>query len=59
MSNQKIDHDLLRRMWAVFTPLEIACRMNCSVSRVKQVARVLGLKSARTAGPMDDSTSAE
>lgn len=56
MSYQKIDAEVLRRMWPLYSPLEIACRFNCSVSRVKQVARSLGLKSIGSAGLTDDSS---
>ena len=56
MSYRKVDPELLRRMWPLWTPLDIAIRMGCSVSRVKQVARALGLKSRPIAGLTDDST---
>jgi hypothetical protein len=45
-----IDKELLRRMWEINkTPLEIAIRMNCTVSGVRQAAKKLGLQSQRTA----------
>ena len=39
--------EIITRMWRYATPLEIACRLSCTVSGVRQAAKRLGLPAKR------------